>query len=923
MSRVIEAKVVISGEDRTGAMFDSVAKKMATMGRGAKASAEVAKLTKSLDDMKRAAGAVDTFRKAHEGFAGSRSNLRGAQADVAGIARSLDAARRAVAQMDGGFVSRGNAKTIAETGKKVADLERAYAQAQRAVRSAATAFEHQATAVKEAKGALSASGLNVTRLVADQNKLKGSIEATTAAFHKQVATAERRQARREAYGMMAAGAGLYGAHKVQRAGRDVLHTYREFDKERRFGKAVMGLTDEEQKPLVDQAIHLGATTKFNDIQVLEAQRELAARGLSKDQVLGLIQPASDLGMALDLKLPDAVKQMEGAIFGFKKDIGSLDAAMTSARQTADVQTKAAKVSGMTPEDITQAYKYGATPARMSGVSEETLLAFAGISKKANMGGDESGVAFRALIASGMSPTRKAKEAYLANGMDFRNYQKNPERLALDPFAANVAAQYGVKLNAGARAGLGAIFENKALINDPAKFTPAVLNVLEGALGKQDAKSKRSIAGAANRYRDASMQGVDMNALIRDLMVKIPGNLQLANSVFGSKQGGRIATALGDPETFKKLLDALGHTDGFAGKIATERMAGFDGAVSRLEGATKNLWTAVGRAFDRDGSGGALTGVTDYAGKFVQSLAEMNTSAIQAGTALTAVGTALVTFKSLKTLAGGFGLAGSATALTGAAEALTVAAGRLGVGGAAGGAGAAAGGAGAAAGGALGLGVTAGGVILGGTAAAVFANEVTKNEDFADAYLDGGMLGADPAGYGFGAAILHAPRLRARQTTARTPGLDAAGNLGERGAIGRMEMNTPRPPRRPMEFGGGDITVPLPPAVRAPVSADFSDQKALIGNTLERALGAMEARFGGGKPLEATLKPDQITARVTEPVKVEVEQKGAIDARFTVTVDGPGRVTNSFVMGSGGVRASSGRSMPGASNLTRGTPGDAY
>ena len=205
---------------------------------------------------------------------------------------------------------------------------------------------------------------------------------------------------------------ISAAHRIGHGVRETLHTYREFDKERRFGKAVMGLTDEQQKPLVDQAIHMGATTKFNDIQVLEAQRELAARGLKKDQVMGLIQPASNLGMALDLRLPESVKQMEGAIFGFKKDISTTAAALASARRTADLQVKAAKISGMTPEDITQAYKYGATPARLAGVSEETLLGFAGVSKKANMGGDESGVAFRALMAASISPTQKARGLFL-------------------------------------------------------------------------------------------------------------------------------------------------------------------------------------------------------------------------------------------------------------------------------------------------------------------------------------------------------------------------------------------------------------------------------------------------------------------------------------------------------------------------------
>ena len=465
-------------------------------------------------------------------------------------------------------------------------------------------------------------------------------------------------------------AGGFAAHETAHFAHRSLETYREFDKERRFGKAVMGISDADQADLVKQAIHMGATTKFNDIQVLESQRELAARGLNKEQILGMMGPAADLGQALDVSLPDAVKQLEGAIFGFKKNIETTGDATRSAQQTADLQVRAAKLSGMTPEDIRQLYKYGATPAQMSGVSEQFLLAFGGMSKKANMGGDEAGVAFRALMSAAQSPTRGAREALLANGLDYKNYQSKINSIPLDPFVRNVAAQYGVHLNDKAKGALSKVFSNPDMLNDPSKFTPGVTEALDGALGKKDAKSLKSIAGMANRFRSASGGGSDVNALLFDLMNKLPGNIKLANSIFGSKQGGRIANALGNPENLKKVTEILnGHSEGYAGKIANERMSGFDGAVSRFEGATKNLETALGRAFDANGKGGLLTGAADTMGRVVQALAEAPGSlqrlAVEAG----AVASVFAGLKGAEALMGGFGLKGSAVALTEAAREL--------------------------------------------------------------------------------------------------------------------------------------------------------------------------------------------------------------------------------------------------------------
>lgn len=443
------------------------------------------------------------------------------------------------------------------------------------------------------------------------------------AIAREEARAEAKAARRHGQQALLGVAGIGLGHKVREGTRETLHTYQEFDSERRFGGAVMDLSFDQQKELIDQAIHMGASSRFNDVQVLEAQRELAARGLTKDQVLGMIPAAKDLGQATDLNLPDAVKQLEGAIFGFKKDISSVEAASRSARQTADVQVKAAKISGMTPDDVRQAYTYSATPARLAGVSEEKMLAFAAIGKKSNMDGSQMGTAWRALIANATSPTRKAKETMRANGMNYSDYQKAPDKLNLDAFSGNVASSYGVKLNDVARSKLGAIFSNKELIKDASKFTPAVMDALGSSLGKKDAKSKQSIAGMANRFRDASMQGVDVDRLVGDMMEKMVGNIAFSNAMFGSKQGARIASAYGDPETYRKILKELvEHSAGYSGKVSEERMSGYDGAVKMRAGSEKNLQTSIGRALDDDGRGGALTAFTRGLANATQSLAEL-------------------------------------------------------------------------------------------------------------------------------------------------------------------------------------------------------------------------------------------------------------------------------------------------------------
>ncbi|WP_020175342.1 phage tail tape measure protein [Methyloferula stellata] len=474
------------------------------------------------------------------------------------------------------------------------------------------------------------------------------------------------------------------AAHAKSAGKAIAETYREYDRERRYGRAVMGITDEQQEPLVRQAIHGGGTTKFNDIQFLEAQRELAARGLNVDQVRALTDVAATIGMAMDKSLPESVKALEGAMFGFHKDTSNYDAAVRNATRTADLLVKGSKISGMNYDDLVELYKFSANPFSKAGLSEEQLLAFGAIGKKSNMGGAEMGTAGRALVANLLSPTAAARTAMLAQHIDYSKYQtQGPRPMDAGTFAEDIAAKYGVALDAGAKRALQKVFDDKAVVASAARFMPAIMQVLGDQLGGDDAKSKKSIAGEARRYRDASAAGVDTQRLFVDLMAAVAKSPNLANVIWGSKQGARIRAAIGDPELFQQFLDQLkNHSEGFAADVSSQRMAGFDGAVSRFEGAIKNLETAIGRSLDNGGKGGMLTALADGAARATQAFAELPPVAHQLTAALGAGGTLYVAGKSVQNLMSGFGLSASAVALDESAAALTAAAVRLGVGGAA-------------------------------------------------------------------------------------------------------------------------------------------------------------------------------------------------------------------------------------------------
>ena len=237
---------------------------------------------------------------------------------------------------------------------------------------------------------------------------------------------------------------------------------------------------------------------------------------------------------------------------------------------------------MNADDIKAIYKYGATPARLAGISEPSLLGFGAVAKKANMGGDESGVAFRALTKNLYSPTREGKEAMMAAGIDYSKFQGAPKAMDAAGFARIAGIEYGKEFDPAAMQRLQKVFADKNMTSDPVKYGSAVTDILQEQFpGREDAQTRKSLAGLAQRYRNASVSGVDANALMNQI-AQHGDNLQLMNSIFGSKQGGRIAAAFAnDPELKEKIRQINQDSSGYAKNISDERMAGFDGAVSQV------------------------------------------------------------------------------------------------------------------------------------------------------------------------------------------------------------------------------------------------------------------------------------------------------------------------------------------------------
>ena len=587
------------------------------------------------------------------------------------IAQALEVARKQVKALAAAGVSDRLGQQLTRLGLSAVEIEKVgaawkkYAVTQKLAADASQWTRSQAAQVRAWENTTVAS-------------IRGVIRAEQAlARANEIASRNALRPARGAAGHGDVGHGILGigaAHGAKRFGERVLDTYKEFDDMVRYQRAVMSISPEEQKPLVDQAIKLGATTKFNDLQVLHAQLDLAQRGISRDVVVPITKAAASFGMALNIDLPTAAKTLEGILFSTGEQLHDGAEAIAAANKAASFATKLSKVGGLDEEDIRQFFKYGGASGHVAGLSNETMGAIAAILRRSNIRGDEAGVATRAFASKLVSPTNKGMAALATMGIDYNQFTKMPGGLSVENLNKKFKQDFGKTITEDQRKRLDAILEDPEKVADRGNFVSAVSDVLADSFAKTKkgtlaAKDQQALAKKVGDFHKLSTESVDSEGLLRAIIAKNP-SLAVLNALFGEKQGGRAAImAKGGIDLFQDYFAKLkGAGDSFHIEIAEQRMAGFAGAVSRAEGALMNFQTAVGRANDSLG-----TGLANTVSTVLNSLSGMPEPLMRFSTQVGAAAAALAGLKGFQALMGGFGLKSSATALDASAAQLTAAA----------------------------------------------------------------------------------------------------------------------------------------------------------------------------------------------------------------------------------------------------------
>ncbi|MGU3539979.1 phage tail tape measure protein [Methylobacterium sp. A54F] len=945
MSRIIEAKAVISAEDRTGKVFDQIARKFRDVGKGAKVSAEIDRMSKALK------GAQDGLKGIAD-YTGKRSAFYQARGEMQAARRAADEAARA----------------LANAAKPTKALELANRRAQAAVEAATASYERQKAAVLSSRSALSQSGVSVKGLVGEQARLGKEIDRTTGAIRRRQAVlhaedrlaggmsasgrqtmariaqdrylvegmglagnaararrqkdaeaaanarAERRAERLEAGRVLGAGAAVTAGHKGKEIAKDAITSAAEFDLAVRKQKVFTDISGDDQAGLLAQAKRIGQETQFSNIDVVKAQTAAmqglpagfspALKAAVAEGIVGNVRNYSTL-METDLK--EGTEVIRSYLQATGKDISTKEKALSEANKATNQLVKMAKLGGMNGEDVGQFVKYAAASSTSAGLSTETMMTLGALARRGGLRGDEAGVAMRSMASKIVAPTDKGIAALNAAGIKHSDYVRMPDKLDTSALEGQFQNKLGKSFTPAVRAKMDAINADKALLADRGKYVAAVTEAAGPLLGKTKkgvvrASDAKNAAKAANTFYGVSGQSVDAEGLLNAAMSKNMTLPQL-NAWLTDKHGGKGAITQRQWDEFKASREAInraGDDPDWAKKKADEVFAGLGGAVENLKGSFENLVLTIGTA-----NSGLIKATADAIGTGLDGFSKLPEGAQQglslgAGAGLLGA-SAWGSITLLRTL---LGLGGKVAApvvggATGAAA-----------GGGAGAAGAAAGG--AAAGGlavpSLAIATIAGAAFAGYATAKVMPNLAAEKGAAGIDYATGGALEESPM------AGLAPERPWLQDWWKRNAPAWAGGETEKTPSVGAYS------------FGAGGKTMPVE-VVSLPSGSDASGQVAALNNTLDKAANASATAANGGKPIEATVKPDQITAKITEipPVTGSAEVSVENRVNVSVTLNEPmlnakveaaaGRAVAKIPLSSSGARPGA-VSMPGAA----GTPG---
>lgn len=175
-------------------------------------------------------------------------------------------------------------------------------------------------------------------------------------------------------------------------------------------QAILEPTSDELARLRDQARKLGAESQFSAKDAAEAQAKLAQQGLKTGEILAAMPVILNVAAAGMTSMTEAADAATTIMFGFGIAADSIGPAM-------DKVVKLTLISKSSLQDLQDAFRVVGPSARAAGQDFDTVAAAIGALSKAGAKGQLGGTALRGILQRLISPTKQARQALTALGIE--------------------------------------------------------------------------------------------------------------------------------------------------------------------------------------------------------------------------------------------------------------------------------------------------------------------------------------------------------------------------------------------------------------------------------------------------------------------------------------------------------------------------
>lgn len=454
--------------------------------------------------------------------------------------------------------------------------------------------------------------LRANAIITAVDRFSGPMARMSAAMNTLVGQSAGIAAAGRRMGSAMTGPGSLGATM---AGGAFLATQLKFEEAMNRTQAVLDIQPiETMKPLRDEILRVAEAYPAMRTEIAKATTELAQSGMKMETVRAVLEQTVKGAMASGESIATVGMGVTDVVMGMGLPFKTAAEQMATFARANDTMAAGATLWNQNYAQFLSGLTRGGPIAAAAKLSLEQLSVMLGLLANAGFKAERGGVAISSSLMRIAAPTKQAREAVRALGIDLSQYVKaSPEfrNIGADGLVANLEEEMGQEgaLGDQLRGQIESILKNPSVTGDRAKLGLALNEAIIGALGvdQSSTQDREKIAQTVQRFLSSAFSQVDVIGALREMAAKGGHeNIAFVSQFFGKHHGGKMAALMraifqGYYDEGLKALEAKapGATDRFAGIM----MQGFVGAWHRM--------TSQFDAFlERLATSGVLDTVTD-------------------------------------------------------------------------------------------------------------------------------------------------------------------------------------------------------------------------------------------------------------------------------------------------------------------------